>query len=258
MKPTVILAAVLIAPVATAYAYSSTNARAVAADAKSATDVPAPLAHTGRRAFLGAIPASAASALLLPSTPAAAADFVTTVKVTPLAHTFITSGGKVKPLRENDATRFLTNARVVHVFYGDPSESTAAEVLSLTVKRKAGEGPGVTPGSVNVLGGGSLKAVDGAKSVASSSSSNNDAKSIAAAVSSLPAGDVLFVPPAKSGGTAADGAILAETAAAAGLEVGGSKGGGVIGILLNGPRDPNQLKVTEGSYEAPTILWYDV
>jgi len=69
------------------------------------------------------------------------------IKVTPLAHTFVTSDSKgkgiAKPVRENDFTRFLTNARVVLFFLGDSDGGGGErEVTRLTKERKLGKGPG--------------------------------------------------------------------------------------------------------------------
>lgn len=67
-----------------------------------------------------------------------------------MAHTFVTAitkgQGVVKPTRENDFTRFLTNAKVVLLFAGDGGGSTAGEqeVTKLTKERKVGQGPGGT------------------------------------------------------------------------------------------------------------------
>ena len=87
---------------------------------------------------------------VLPASAAASETGAVKVKVTPVAHTFVASAEKgIKPLRENDATRFFTNARIVVPFYGGGSDtskldSTFSEILDLTIKRKAEKGPGVT------------------------------------------------------------------------------------------------------------------
>jgi hypothetical protein len=185
-----------------------------------------------RRAFLTTTTAAIAASTL--PQPALSAD----IKVTPIAHTFITASGAAKPIRENDATRLFTNARVVYLFEGKGADSGfASEVLDLTVKRKAGEGPGVTPGSVQV-----------------SKSAAPDA--VAAAAKNMPEGDVLLVGPIPSGGTAADGKVLADTAKALGTFVGGKTGGGVISVLLDGPREG--LKLEEGGYPTSELLWYSL
>ena len=87
--------------------------------------------------------------------PAAAEDLVSTgaIKVTAIAHTFVTTGKapSPKPIRENDATRFFTNAKVVYIFEGSSSSDNlklAQEVTELTRQRKAEQGPGVTPGNL--------------------------------------------------------------------------------------------------------------
>ena len=119
-----------------------------------------------RRAFLhkcALMTAAPLTALPFLPQPAFAETITATVKVSPIAHTFIASSvanskTPVKPLRENDATRLFTNARVVHLFYDgedDKAIQTAREVLNLIVKRKEGVGPGVTPGKVHFLAGSS-------------------------------------------------------------------------------------------------------
>jgi hypothetical protein len=105
-----------------------------------------------RRAFLnkatGAVLSSSFAPFSIPAEAADVPDKVTqAVKVTAVAHTFIASTGKasVKPIRENDATRFFTNARILHLFYtGDEEKAyaTTKEILDLTVKRKSAEGAG--------------------------------------------------------------------------------------------------------------------
>ena len=186
-----------------------------------------------RRAFLTTTTAAIVTSTL--PQPASSAD----IKVTPLAHTFITSSGAAKPIRENDATRFFTNARVVYLFEGKNADTGLfSEVLDLTVKRKAGEGPGVTPGNVQT------------------SAKYNWPEAVAKAAGGLPAGDVLLVGPVKSGGTASDGKILAETATSLGTFVGGKTGGGVISVLLDGPRE--DLKLEESGYATSELLWYSL
>lgn len=106
-----------------------------------------------RRAFLnkatGAVLSSSFAPFSIPAEAADVPDKVTqAVKVTAVAHTFIASTGNkasVKPVRENDATRFFTNARILHLFYtGDEEKAyaTTKEILDLTVKRKSAEGAG--------------------------------------------------------------------------------------------------------------------
>jgi hypothetical protein len=199
----------------------------------------------------------AASSTLLPQPALSAVD----IKVTPLAHTFITaSGAAAKPIRENDATRLFTNARVVYLFEGKNKKADAniaSEVLDLTVQRKAGQGPGVTPGSVNVLS--STKSfVDAALgmgvSAATATSEAQDA--VVAAARAMPEGDVLLVGPILSGGTAADGKVLSEAAKALGTFIGGKKEGGVISVLLDGPREGLQLE--ESGYPISELLWYSL
>jgi hypothetical protein len=108
-----------------------------------------------RRSFVveiaAAAPVAAAIAgttsLLQPESAVAAAgdDNTPNIKVTPLAHTFVSNGGsRPKPIRENDTTRLLTNARVVYLLEGKGSKTPdlAMEVLQLTIQRKADRGPG--------------------------------------------------------------------------------------------------------------------
>ena len=168
-----------------------------------------------------------------------AADGSVNLKVTPLAHTFITSSGTAKPIRENDATRFFTNARVVYMFEGKPGASSAlaSEVTALVLKRKSERGPGVTPGSVHSMTTGNVDAV-------------------VAKARQLPEGDVLLVGPIPSGGTASDGKILTETANSLGSFVGGRIGGGVLSVLLDGPREG--LKLVESGFPTSELLWYSL
>lgn len=182
--------------------------------------------------------ATGLAVLLAPETALAGPDTVS-LKVTPLAHTFITSSGVAKPIRENDATRFFTNARVVYMFEGNPGASSAlaSEVRDLILKRKSERGPGVTPGSVQSMATGRVDVV-------------------VATARQLPEGDVLLVGPIPSGGTAADGKLLAETADSLSTFVGGKLGGGVISVLLDGPREG--LKLEESGFRTSELLWYSL
>jgi hypothetical protein len=176
---------------------------------------------------------------LIPSQAATASDLTSSIKVTPLAHTFITSSGTAKPIRENDATRFFTNARVVYIFEGKGGVNPllAKEVVDLTVKRKSECGPGVTLGTVQIMTNGSVDAV-------------------VAEARELPDGDVLLVGPILSGGTAVDGKILSETASSLGNFVGGKIGGGVISVLLDGPQE--NIKFVESGFPTSELLWYSL
>jgi len=213
-----------------------------------------------RRGFLtdllskGAIIAGTmSSTATLPSSASAAeADLVSsgTIKVTSIAHTFVTSGKSPspKPIRENDATRFFTNARVVYLFEGSENGETtrlAQEVTDLTKARKAEMGPGVTPGNVQTL---SMKAGDA------------DQSAILARVietaKQLSDGDVLLVGPIKSRGTLSDGKLLASTAEKLGTFVGGQKGQGVLSVLLNGPKE--NIKLIESGIRSSELLWYSL
>lgn len=177
------------------------------------------------------------------------------VKVTPVAHTFITSTSAIKPLRENDATRFLTNARVVYLLEGsDANVDLASEVLSLTVKRKADQGPGVTPGQIHVAGTKGFMDYAASLGVATELLKDMSPQSVAKAAGALPEGDTLIVGPVKSGGVAADGKLVSDAAQALGVPVGGAKSGGVLSILLDGPR--NDVSLEEGGYPISTLLWF--
>ena len=52
--------------------------------------------------------------------------------------------------------------------------------------------------------------------------------------------------------------LVEKSASDNGLLVGGSKSGGVISCLVNGPRDPDPVVVIDGGYSTSTILWYGV
>ncbi|VEU42759.1 unnamed protein product [Pseudo-nitzschia multistriata] len=197
--------------------------------------------------------AGAMSSLLLtgraPVASAATTDVIApgTIKVTPIAHTFITSSSMPKPIRENDATRLFTNARVVYIFEGENQESSGSllqDVVDLTKTRKAERGAGVTPGEVQLL----LLQSKG-KPVGSEL-----ANQVAGKARAMPDGDVLLVGPISSGGTAADGKILADTAAALDTFVGCRREKGVVSVLLNGPKE--NLKLVESGFPASDLLWY--
>ena len=223
-----------------------------------------------RRSFLQTASAATAASfspaipLFIPKPASAAqtAPITQSIKVTPIAHTFVSSitldkAPSIKPLRENDATRFLTNARVVHIFYDgaeDKAQKTFGEVLDLTVKRKKNEGAGVTPGTVHCLcNDDSLyRDIDGLSILMDSSS-----ESLKNTLERLPSGDIVILGPKKSSGTIGNGKVVEETGAACGLSVGGKKGGGLISLLLNGPKDSEPIVVVDGGYSTSTILWYD-
>lgn len=203
-----------------------------------------------RRNFFAA---SGAMAVVAITEPAFAVD----IKVTPVAHTFITSSGTSKPIRENDATRFFTNAKVVFLIEGkDANPNLALEVLDLTVKRKAGEGPGVTPGKVHLLS--SNKALtDLASSLGLETTIKRESvENVIATARVIPQGDVLIVGPISSAGVASDGKVLADTAAGLGTFVGGKTGNGVISVLLDGPRENVQFEA--GGYPVSDLLWFSV
>jgi len=176
------------------------------------------------------------------------------INVTPVAHTFITASGSPKPLRENDATRFLTNAKVVYALEGKES-NLILQVLKLTTKRKADQGPGVTPGSIHLVSQCKyMKDLAVTLKISVLSPKEVTAQSIAAIASNLPEGDTLFVGPLASGGTAYDGRLVAETATALGVDVGGARGGGVLSVLLDGPKE--DIVLEEKGYPINTLLWY--
>ncbi|KAG7370827.1 hypothetical protein IV203_019397 [Nitzschia inconspicua] len=171
---------------------------------------------------------------------AASAQKSVGIMVSPVSHTFITRNGSVaKPIRENDATRYFTNAKVVYLLEGKDAAPgvLATEVVDLTTKRKAERGAGVTPGKVETLKYGSANAV-------------------ADAARKLPEGDVLLVGPIPSEGTALDGKLLADTATALGTFVGGKTGGGVISVLLDGPRE--NIKFEESGYPTSELFWFSL
>jgi hypothetical protein len=202
-----------------------------------------------RRAFLvqTVTVASTVGLSVVISPPSALA--ATDIKVTPVAHTFITSSGTAKPIRENDATRFFTNARVVYLLEGATASNInlARDVFELTIQRKAEEGPGVTKGKVELL---PLKEND-------SSSLSSIVNTVTQFVQNMSgAGDVVLVGPLPSKGTVQDGKLLADTAAALGTFVGGKREGGVISVLLDGPRHGLQLE--EGGYPISDLLWYSL
>mmetsp|Transcript_43009 Transcript_43009/g.43730 ORF Transcript_43009/g.43730 Transcript_43009/m.43730 type:complete len:295 (+) Transcript_43009:140-1024(+) len=175
------------------------------------------------------------------------------VKVTPIAHTFIMSSGSIKTVRENDATRYFTNARIVYLFDGksinggnnnNNNISVAKEVIELTIKRKTDRGPGVTAGNIETM------------DVPTSISTTKIVEIVTAKAKLMPDGDILLVGPLPSTGTTSDGKILANTASNLGIFVGGKSGGGVISVLLDGPRE--NLIIEESGYPTSELLWYSL
>jgi len=210
-----------------------------------------------RRSFLinSSAVAIATNTFFINASPSLALD----IKVTPLAHTFITASGAPKPLRENDATRYLTNAKVTYLFTGDSSDNHATlsnDVLKLTNTRKIEQGPGVTPGCIHVATM-SKSTIDLATSLNLKTTKVSDfsATSIAKIASSLPDGDTLVVGPILSAGVAKNGEILADCSKALNGFVGGSKSGGVLSALLDGPK--TNLDMIAQGYPISTILWYN-
>lgn len=212
-----------------------------------------PLAEVDRRSFFASYSTAAAGWFIGAQVAEASVD----VKVTPIAHTFITSSSSVKPLRENDATRFLTNAKVAFMLEGDNAEKDLASVvLQLTTKRKAEQGPGVTAGNIHVVSS-SEKIIEIGKSLGITTESPRaiDAPTIASLASKLANGDTLLVGPIFSQGTGTDGKIVAETAKLLGVGVGGAKSGGVLSILLDGPKT---VELEQDGLPLSTILWYSI
>jgi hypothetical protein len=217
----------------------------------SQSSSPSTSSQSTRRAFL-----TISTAVLSTATTKQAA-FAANVKVTAKAHTFLTSGGTVKPISDIDATTLFTNARVAYLFQGPDaiSKNLVLEVLDLTVQRKAGTGPGVTLGKVEVLS--STKSfVDASTGMGLSAVSvNSDSlEKVVEFALGMPEGDVLLVGPILSRGTANDGKLVADTAAALELDVGGKREGGVISVLLDGPREG--LVLEQGGYPVSDLLWY--
>jgi len=231
-------------------------------------DVVRQSAGRDRRIFLGGMASSLVPLVTgFVPLPANALD----IKVTPVAHTFLTSSGAPKPVRENDATRLLTNARVVYLFVSEGGDSKekksmlSTEVLTLTAKRKAGRGSGVTPGQLHVATfDAPLKetatSLDLLLSPASPATTVKNflssAKEVSIIAASLPEGDTLVVGPIASSGVAAEGKLIADCANYLGVEVGGAKSGGVISVVLDGPRQ--NVVMEEQGYPTSTLLWYSI
>mmetsp|Transcript_54387 Transcript_54387/g.80693 ORF Transcript_54387/g.80693 Transcript_54387/m.80693 type:complete len:272 (+) Transcript_54387:29-844(+) len=228
-----------------------------------------------RRAFLSNVASSAiASAVVIAADPTQAANAATggsvssaqAIKVTPISHTFVVSKGIAKPLRENDATRILTNAKVVFVFEGEEKEENAVgQLLELVAMRKSSEGAGVTPGKMKLVIPPSSAGDTPLGNVASQNNieivkvpSSDYGEVLSSVLGSSSDGDVLFMSPQPSKGTSADARIVAECASALRLDVGGGRGGGVVSVLVNGPRAPNTLNIVEDGFETCSVLWYDV
>lgn len=218
--------------------------------------------NVNRRSFIfksgvgGLISTSTSIINPLPSNSEDLTTITKTIKVSPLAHTFKISKGDVKPIRENDATRVLTNAKVVFMFYDNdnPYETLAKEIFDLTIKRKIGEGAGVTPGRVRYASlGGTFKSTTDASIPYSKISTLDD---ISAKVT-FEKGDVVFIEPIPSQGIVKDGKLLDNVAKQLNADVGGDKSGGIVSVLLNGPKAPNSAKIIDGQYDAASLLWYD-
>ena len=211
-------------------------------------------AEDNRRTFLVGTSAALAGAVSLGGAAVLPSEAVD-IKVTPMAHTFITASGAPKPLRENDATRFLTNARVAYLFFGKNPDVLPPEVLKLTNTRKIEKGPGVTPGQIHVATANQAVAdVAASLSIPSPTVSDFSSDTIAKLAASLPEGDTLVVGPIASGGVAADGQKVADCAKALGSFVGGGKSNGVLSVLLDGPNQG--LEMEAQGFPVSTILWY--
>mmetsp|Transcript_23637 Transcript_23637/g.35035 ORF Transcript_23637/g.35035 Transcript_23637/m.35035 type:complete len:278 (+) Transcript_23637:88-921(+) len=255
--------------------FHSAAALAPALTVNSRNRTPQDSNNSSRRSFLQkSVILTAAPFTSIPFLPQPAAAETGTVtasiKVTPIAHTFISSVSNtktpVKPIRENDATRFFTNARVVHLFYNgqdDAAIKAAKELLLLTVQRKQGAGSGVTPGTVHFLtnanaNGGFGSSTGDLYSSVPGLAILDDSSSLKTALSIIPSGDVVIIAPKKSNGTIINGMLVEKSAIDNKLEAGGSKSGGVISCLINGPSDPETISVLDGGYSTSTILWYGV
>lgn len=191
-----------------------------------------------RRSFVASM-AAIVTSLPVAETPNNADNIIANaidIKVTPLAHTFVTSDSKgkgiAKPVRENDFTRFLTNARVVVFFLGSGDGGGEQEVTRLTKERKEGKGPGVTPGNIVI-------------------SAAKKATSLETEVSSLGNGDTLIVT-VPSVSFTADKKVTSDCATSLGLFLGGAKGGGVVSLLIDGSKSVN---LDESGYD---LLWYSL
>ena len=226
--------------------------------------IPSDEEHQPRRAFLTDLLSKGAavgvggviSSFSLPqyARAAAAPDVVSIgkIKVTAIAHTFVTTGKSPSPnpIRENDATRFFTNARVVYLFVGSNDDENnvklAQEVTDLTRQRKAEKGPGVTQGNLQTLN----------TNIKQEESPSATVARVVKAAKQMPEGDVLVVGPIRSTGTGGDGRLLADTASGLGTFVGGKKEQGVVSVLLNGPKE--NLKLIESGFPTSELLWYSL
>lgn len=172
------------------------------------------------------------------------------INVNPLAHTFVV-GSKPKPTRENDATRFLTNARVVILFSstggggaGGTADALADEVVKLSTKRKNEAGPGVTPGSVIQLPKTAIKTQNLVEQIV------QECKKLSSP------GDTLIVGPVPSQGIVPDGKLKADVASSLETFVGLSNGGGIVSVLLDGPT--HGVVPSDSGYTISDLLWYSV
>ena len=169
---------------------------------------------------------------------------------------------KAKPLRENDTTRILTNARVVLIYDAGSSLSTIETILDLTAKRKAGQGAGVTPGKVKLVlpseqDSLATSAINCGVEIIVNPKAKVDDIQLEDLSKLLDEGDVVFFYPQPSRGTFSDGKKSADTASTLRLPRGATKGGGLVSVLVNGPRSPSPVNILEDGYETCTVLWYD-
>jgi len=167
--------------------------------------------NVSRRSVMITAGAFVSSFLMKSSSEHVIAQAAANINVTPLVHTFLVSnGGKVKPIRENDATRYLTNAKVVYLFQGSSADSTNVnEILNLTVKRKAEQGSGVTPGRVQAMLTYPGFGIDDSQlqSISTFVDSTISKDDVVKKVRDLTEGDVLVVGPITSKGITENGKV---------------------------------------------------
>lgn len=218
-----------------------------------------------RREFLSTKAKTAFLPILLDPALTNAAPAVS-IKVTPLAHTFVVSSGSgttpsVKPIRENDATRIFTNAKIALFFLTENVNMDSDDItnlISLIAKCKIDQGAGVTPGKVNCL-----LPVSSTKLVAQGIPSDvnvdsyDPSKSTLVEVLSSKYGDIMN----EGGDTVMVFLSLSEVQNSASncakkfqLYLGKEKGGGVVSALFNGSTNFG----SEGDLKGLDLLWYSV
>ena len=67
----------------------------------------------------------------------------------------------------------------------------------------------------------------------------------------------MFIEPMLSQGIVKDGKLLDNVAKQLNADVGGDESGGIVSVLLNGPRAPNSAKIIDGQCDAASLLWHD-